>query len=265
MYLNAETPDSTQGFYDLLAKEYHLIFADWRYSVRWNGEILDKLIRQEIGKPAVSVLDCSCGIGTQAIGLALRGYDVTGTDLSAQAIERAKREAKWFGVSVNFTVADIRNLETEVNGSFEVVISCDNSLPHLLSNADLELAAKIIRSKLKAEGLFIASIRDYDRILLEKPKSTLPQVFSDAEGRRIVFQVWDWLDDGRRYVFHLFIMKEIHGEWKVSRYSAQYRGLYRKELTEILSATGFTGIRWLMPEESGYYQPIVIAHSRPTN
>ncbi|MGY5060876.1 hypothetical protein ACWDFR_43675 [Streptomyces sp. 900105755] len=31
------------------------------------------------------MLDCSCGIGTRAIGLALRGHRVTGTDLSVRA------------------------------------------------------------------------------------------------------------------------------------------------------------------------------------
>jgi SAM-dependent methyltransferase len=259
MYPNAETPDSAQRFYDQLAGEYHLIFADWRHSVRWQGEVLDKLIREEIGEAQVSILDCSCGIGTQAIGLALRGYTVTGTDISTQAINRARREAELFGVSINFGVADIRDLEKRVSGSFDVVISCDNSLPHLLNDDDLEVAARSIRSKLRDNGLFLASIRDYDKILKERAKSTLPQVFDDAEGRRIVFQVWDWQEDGRNSLFHLFILRETHGDWKVSRYSSQYRGLCRKELTEILPRAGFTGIRWLMPEETGYYQPVVIA------
>src|ERR1700736_5531060 len=39
------------------------------------------------------VLDCACGIGTQALGLARAGYNVEGTDLSRAEIERAKAEA----------------------------------------------------------------------------------------------------------------------------------------------------------------------------
>ena len=42
-----------------------------------------------IGQDRAEVLDCSCGIGTQAIGLALRGHRVTGTDLSFRAAARA--------------------------------------------------------------------------------------------------------------------------------------------------------------------------------
>jgi len=90
----------------------------------------------------------------------------------------------------------------------------------------------------------------------------MPKIFDDLNGKRIVFQVWDWLEDKRNYLFNLFILREIHGDWKVSQYSTQYRALLREELTEILSKAGFVNTRWLMPDETGYYQPIVISHQR---
>lgn len=252
-------PESAQRFYDQLASKYHLTFADWRKSVRWHGEVLGGLIRKEVGNAPLSVLDCTCGIGTQAIGLVLLGYGVRGTDVSREAIKRAKREADSFGVSINFDVTDLLTLNRQVSGFFDVVISFDNSLPHLLSDNDLEVAAYNIRSKLMPNGIFLASIRDYDEILKKRPKSTMPQVFDDPDSKRIVFQVWDWREDERNYLLHLFILREIHGDWKASRYSGQYRALRRQELTEILSRAGFSNIRWLMPNETGYYQPIVIS------
>ncbi len=69
---------SVTRFYDEMADGYHLIYSDWDASMRRHGNALDALI----GDDRVEVLDCSCGIGTQAIGLAMRGYRVTGTDLS---------------------------------------------------------------------------------------------------------------------------------------------------------------------------------------
>ncbi len=74
--------DSALQFYDNLADNYHLLFDDWRETVQEQGDTLDRLIRTHLGEPPLSVLDCSCGIGTQAFGLALRGYKVHGTDLS---------------------------------------------------------------------------------------------------------------------------------------------------------------------------------------
>jgi hypothetical protein len=60
---------SVAHFYDELADDYHLIYSDWDASIRRQGDDLDALI----GQDRAAVLDCSCGIGTQAIGLALRG------------------------------------------------------------------------------------------------------------------------------------------------------------------------------------------------
>ncbi len=82
---------STREFYDQLAGEYHRIFGNWDEAVRWQGEVLDGLLRQRFGRTRLSILDCSCGIGTQAIGLALLGHTLTATDLSPRSVERAER------------------------------------------------------------------------------------------------------------------------------------------------------------------------------
>jgi hypothetical protein len=60
-------------FYDALAPHFHLIHPDWEASVTRQGEQLDGVI-QEFVPGARTVLDCACGIGTQALGLAARGY-----------------------------------------------------------------------------------------------------------------------------------------------------------------------------------------------
>jgi glycine/sarcosine N-methyltransferase len=132
---------SVRDFYDGLAAEYHLVYGDdWDVAVEEQGAALDRLIRALHGG-AADVLDCSCGIGTQAIGLARRGYRVSGTDISGRSIERPRTEAARLGAHVAFGVADFRELD-EVDGTFDVVISCDNALPHLLDDADLSMTAR---------------------------------------------------------------------------------------------------------------------------
>src|SRR3712207_5271557 len=98
--------NSTEKFYDDLASQYHLIAQGWKEAVRSQGKTLHKLL----GERPLNVLDCSCGIGTQAIGLALESHSVFASDLSAQAVERAKKEAEAFQVRMQFAVADFRNL-----------------------------------------------------------------------------------------------------------------------------------------------------------
>ena len=120
---------SVVDFYDELAPEYHLIYEDWNTAVEHQSVALDRLVRSRL-PDAQSVLDCSCGIGTQAIGLAGHGYNVHGTDVSERALDRARLEAIRRGLDIAFTACDIRNLE-RVHGTYDVVMSCDNALPHL--------------------------------------------------------------------------------------------------------------------------------------
>jgi ubiquinone/menaquinone biosynthesis C-methylase UbiE len=68
-------------------------------------------IEQEIAfDRSVSILDIGCGTGRHAIELALRGYRVTGVDLSPTQLDRARAKAAAAGVDVTFHVADARAL-----------------------------------------------------------------------------------------------------------------------------------------------------------
>lgn len=122
-------------FYDELADHYHLIYTDWDASIRRQGNALDALI----GQDHAVVLDCSCGIGTQAIGLAMRGHHVAGTDLSPRAAARAAREAAYRNLTLPTAAADMRRLPFP-DGRFNTVVCADNSLPHLLTEQDVHAA-----------------------------------------------------------------------------------------------------------------------------
>ncbi|MGF1470195.1 MAG: class I SAM-dependent methyltransferase [Rubrobacteraceae bacterium] len=252
---------SSQSFYDHLADSYHLIFGDWDQAVQRQGETLHELLRSQIGPGQLSVLDCSCGIGTQAIGLARYEHRITATDSSPGAVARARTEASRFGVEISFGIADFRHLEEQVPGSFDAVISCDNSLPHMLTREDLLQAARSIRSKLQPGGLLLASIRDYDSIIREHPTATMPGVIGPPGRKRIYFQVWDWEDDGLTYTLHLFLVHEAADGWKTQHHETRYRAVTRSELGEVLREAGFRDVVWRMPEDTGYYQPIVTART----
>ena len=69
-----------QTFYDNMASHYDKLFADWQATTREQAVILDKLFCDYGFDSSAHILDCACGIGTQSIGLAAMGYDVTGSD-----------------------------------------------------------------------------------------------------------------------------------------------------------------------------------------
>jgi SAM-dependent methyltransferase len=253
--------NSTLRFYDQLASHYHLMFKDFVGELPHQGRVLNRVIRKYYpGKGKLSLLDCSCGIGTQALGLARYSYQIHATDLSPKAVQEARRRAKQLGLSLTFGVADFRKLSKQVKGQFDVVISCENALPHLLTNTDLVRGLKNIRSKLKPGGLFLLGIRDYDPILKERP--TLPRkpaFYKDEQGERVYFQVWDWKKGSNIYKVNLFLLRRVKGLWKIQCQETYYRAISRKEMTVLMKKAGFTQVRWLMPKETGYLQPLAVA------
>jgi glycine/sarcosine N-methyltransferase len=253
------TESEVSRFYDEFASHYHLMFEDWEASMTRQATALNSILQQEVGGASgIKLLDCTCGIGTQTLGLAKLGYHVTGSDLSAGAVERARLEAAARGLNVPFYVRDVRRLDELPISGFDAVISMDNALPHLPSDADILEAARQMRAKLRPRGAFIASIRDYDELIRERPTVQGPAFFSDTGRRRITFQVWDWHDE-RRYTFHHYITQETASGWSTFHNVSVYRAILREELTAILESAGFVNVRWLFPNESGFYQPVVVA------
>lgn len=170
---------------------------------------------------------------------------------------RAKREAAQRGLAIHFQVADMRHLQEIEPGSFDAVIAADNALPHLIDDVELRGALSQIAMKLRSSGILLATVRDYDRLLQSKPTAQTPAFYSDGGLRRIVHQVWDWNED--TYALHLYLTLETDAGWESRHFISHYRALKRTELNDALAHAGFTKIRWLEPEESGFYQPIMMA------
>ena len=251
-------PDtSVAHFYDELADDYHLIYADWDASVRRQGEALDALM----GEDRAAVLDCSCGIGTQAIGLALHGHHVTGTDLSPRAAARAAREAAHRKVTLRTAAADMRRLPVS-DARFDAVVCADNSLPHLLTEQDAHAALAEMRRVLRPGGLLLISTRPYDDLLRNRPASTPPQIHRPADGgeRTVTFQLWHWHQDGEHYDLEHFQLLPTGGEWHVQVRRTSYWALGRERLANLVTDAGFADPRWRMPQETGFFQPLLMAY-----
>ncbi len=245
-----------QTFYDNMASQYDKLFMDWQASTREQAELLNTIFQNYGYGNNAKLLDCSCGIGTQAIGLALPGYDVTASDISDKELEEAKKRAAENNVKINFEKADFCALSEVFQQKFDIVIAMDNALPHMLTKEAMEQAVKSIASQIGSNGIFVASIRDYDKLLEEKPSYSAPYIHKTDKGQRVSFQTWDWTGDN--YKFTQYIIDD-EGEPQLGRFACEYRAVRRKELTELLLKFGCGEVSWKMPEETGFYQPIVVA------
>lgn len=246
----------TQTFYDNLATQYDKLFQDWRATTHEQALILNKLFKAEGFDEKACVLDCACGIGTQAIGLAALGYDVTASDISEAELGEAGERAAKEGVSIRFERADFRALGETFPESFDIVVAMDNALPHMLSESDLEKAIESITCKVAQGGIFVASIRDYDTLLVDKPPYSPPYIHKTPVGQRVSFQTWDWESEHYKLVQYII---EDGASLDINKFECEYRALRREELTKLLIAKGYSKVKWLFPDETGFYQPIVVA------
>jgi SAM-dependent methyltransferase len=281
--MNAE--EGVSEFYDLLAARYHYLFNDWQASIERHGRVLDQLLRQKGHDPAAGpILDMACGIGTQAIGLALLGWEVHGSDISAGAVDRAANESRSRGLRIETVVADMRTIDHSMPlGRFQAVLACDNSIAHLLSDDDLRSCLAASRNCLAAGGSIVLSIRDYDAVRCREavesdhdnrvpesslfgetwaerfPRATPPMLSSSGGKRTISFQTWDWDEDQEHITVELFLLEESDRDaWRIHRYKTRARALLRRTVANLLTEVGFHSVEWRFPNTTGYYQPVVV-------
>ncbi|MDR5777635.1 MULTISPECIES: class I SAM-dependent methyltransferase [unclassified Caballeronia] len=248
---------SAESFYDDMASSYHLIFDNWDEAIERQRAVLAPLISESgvLG----TILDCACGIGTQALSLARAGYKVEGTDISKTEVERAAREAALRNLSVEFRVDDMRLLVTCKAQYYGAVVAFDNAIPHLDSDEEIAQALTAMLRCLRARGKIFVSLRDYGTLLTQRPIVLPPSLFMDNGLRRIVHQVWDW-QDARRYTVHLYITRQTSGlDWQLSHFVGRYRAITPEELATLAMQVGFNDVQVLSPTVTGYYQPIVTA------
>ena len=245
-----------QTFYDSLASQYDKLFLDWQSTTKEQAVMLDRIFTDHGFDKTAHILDCACGIGTQSIGLAGMGYHVIGSDISDVELVEAKERAKKNQVNDRFKYADFRALSYTFAQRFDIVIAMDNALPHMLTGQDLATAIRSIVNQLKAGGMFVASIRDYDALLKDKPPYAPPYIHKTEKGQRVSFQTWKWEGDNYRLIQYIVEDEET---LQVSKFECEYRATRREELTSLLTENGCSEVMWMFPEETGFYQPIVVA------
>ncbi|OGO64606.1 MAG: hypothetical protein A2Z45_07775, partial [Chloroflexi bacterium RBG_19FT_COMBO_55_16] len=102
-------------FYELLYRRFH---APWDIGPR---EELVELVEAGRIRPCKAI-DLGSGTASNSIFLAQHGYNVTGVDCAAAAIDLGRKRAAEAGVTVNFIQDDLTSLQ-HVSGTFDLLVN----------------------------------------------------------------------------------------------------------------------------------------------
>ncbi|GAA1979990.1 FAD-dependent oxidoreductase [Kitasatospora viridis] len=160
--------------------------AGWeeRYRARpalWSGRPNPQLVAEAAGLTPGRALDVGSGEGADAIWLAARGWTVTGTDISALALERAAGHARAAGAEVarriTWSRVDLRE-EPPAPGSYDLVTA---QFMHLPTQARRALFAALAEAVAPGGTLLIVGHHPRDKRESTGPWGHLDMMYPPEE------------------------------------------------------------------------------------
>ncbi len=137
------------------------------------------------------VLDCACGTGTLAVGLALRGFDTFASDASPAMIQRTRALAVHHGVDVRARVCAWEALPP--GPDFDAVLCVGNSLAHA---ADRRAALTAMAGVLRPGGTLVLTSRNWERELAAGSRLEVDDRLTVRDGRRgLITRAWTIAED----------------------------------------------------------------------
>lgn len=245
-----------ETYYDDLAQYYKYIYVDWDASIQRQAKLLDSVIREYFGDSIERILDAACGIGTQSIGLAQLGYSVTASDISAGELELARNEAIKREVNIEFKLADMRNVSDTYSDKFDLVIACDNAVPHLLSDDEITQAFREFYRCTTAQGGCLISVRDYANIERKGRRLNPRTVHDTQDGKLVLFDLWEF--DGNYYDFTTYAVLD-RGNGNADTHvipGGRYYCVTIPKLESLMKRAGFEKVVIL---NERFFQPLILA------
>jgi SAM-dependent methyltransferase len=220
--------------YDDFSADYDR-FVDWPERLALELPFIEAQL-QAMG--ARRVLDAACGTGRHAIALAQRGYAVVGADASAGMIERARANVPP-GVDVGLEVAGFGELARRASTGFDAVLCLGNSLPHLLTPADLAAALVDFAACLRPGGLLLVQNRNFDAVLARGERWMSPQARREGDTEWLFLRFYDFELDGLLAFNVVTLRREGVGDWSQHVAATHLWPLRQAELIPALQAAGF--------------------------
>ena len=216
------------------------------YDLRSDQRVWDavKVHMQELLKDTdiKTILDCSIGSGNLTLGLAELGYEITGSDLSETMLERCRNKAEERGLKVELYQSDFREVDQNIPGLFDCVMSTGNSLPYV-SNEDVVLTLGKMDKLVKPGGYLYVDLRNWDKVVEEKQQYYFYRPMFHGDLRVDTIQFWEHHADGT-ITFHIVFTLEKEGK-VIQRevFREKYNPIKRSLVEDTIRGLGYDIVR----------------------
>lgn len=149
--------------YDVLAEVYEWLISDAKLPPAEFAASFDDVLG--FLPSNADVLDCSCGTGQLAVGLAGRGMQVVATDASEAMVRRTAELAEEFGASVRAVRANWEELPGHFeDGTFDMLFCVGNSLHHAEGARGRVAALESMSRLLRPGGRLVLTSRTWELV-----------------------------------------------------------------------------------------------------
>lgn len=214
--------------------EYEELFHENTLNEITTNRTIDKILKKQKAK---TILDLTCGTGSQVFYLLKRGYKVAGSDISRGMLKIAKRKAKKEKINIKFLRGDMRNIRV---GKFDAVITIFNAIGHL-TKSDFEKTMRNIRRNLHDNGIYLFDILNLTYVLhkdnITKMSLEWLKKIGNTTFREIQHSVID--NKGILTSYTTFYTQKGAGKIKVDKNVITLQLYTASELKKMLSRNGF--------------------------
>jgi SAM-dependent methyltransferase len=137
-------------------------YASWMTSAITEAQV--SFLAQVLGcRSPATILDLACGNGRHSIGLAGRGFSLTGLDINESLLSRARIEAEAGPGSPDWVRADMRQIPFEE--TFDGVVSVFTSFGFFEDEDDNAQVIEQVARTLRPGGVFMLDLMNKDFVL----------------------------------------------------------------------------------------------------